>query len=149
MRKGVIRDKTGAQWIVEIDEQFGDNDLPLTLANFYVLRQGSLPRTVKHQIGHGYLSIKGKNTTIAKIEDLEIDSEIENRGIGSSLLRFMENWARDNGVNKLIGDLSGVDAEHIDKLNHFYKKHGYEFQLDIAKEKTHSILIGKIEKLLQ
>lgn len=148
MRKSAIRNKTGYEWIIEIDEQFGDKVLPLTLANFYVFRRARLPGTFRHPIGHGYLSIKGRNTTVAKIEDLEVDSDIENRGIGSSLLKFMENWAREHGVKKLIGDLSDVDAEHIGKLSYFYRKHGYKFQLNNAEEKTSSTFIGKVEKIL-
>lgn len=148
MRKSTIRDKTGYEWIVGIDEQFGDKVLPLTLANFYVFRRAKLPGTFRHPIGRGHISIKDRNTTVAKIEDLEVDSDLENRGIGSSLLKFMENWAREHGVKKLIGDLSSVDAEHIDKLSYFYRKYGYKFQLHDAEEKTSSTFIGKVEKIL-
>lgn len=148
MERGAIRDDTGFEWVVEIDEQFGDKVLPLTQANFYVFHLASLSKTSRHPISHGYLSIKGRKGKVAKIEDLQVDSNVENRGIGSSLLRLMESWAGCYGVNKLIGDLSNVDANHLDKLSYFYRKNGYDFHLHATEEKTSSIFIGKVEKKL-
>lgn len=64
-----------------------------------------------------------------KVLDIKVDRGPENEGIGSLLLEFMEDWAKANGIAFLFGDLSGADADHFDKLRHFYEKHGYEFEL--------------------
>jgi GNAT superfamily N-acetyltransferase len=132
----------------DIATQHGDKVLPLTLANFYVFHPSNLPKTFSHPVGHGYLSIKGEKGRVAKIEDLKVNPNIENRGIGSALLRLMESWARYHGVNKLIGDLSNVDADHVSKLSYFYRKNGYDFQLHATEKKTSSIFKGKVEKKL-
>lgn len=96
--------------------------------------------------GHGYLSIQGRNKGEAKLQDLKIDSNLENKGIGSALLTLIEIWAKKYGVNKIVGNLSEVDANHLDKLRYFYNKHGYNFLMYEPEKIGDSIMIGKIEK---
>ena len=77
---------------------------------------------------------------------MEIDFNLENRGIGSSLLTLIEIWAKKHGVINIIGDLSNVDADHFDKLKYFYNKNGYDFQMGKADYNGDSIMVGEIEK---
>lgn len=149
MKQKVIRDKTGHEWVVEIDEQFGNDELPLTFVSFYLFQLSRTSNEFNDPVGRGYLSIKGKDTTVAKIEDLEIDAYIEDRGLGTALLALIESWARNNGVNKLNGDLSDVDVNHIDKLKHFYSKNGYIFKLYQNSGNESPIFIGEVEKSIQ
>jgi len=60
---------------------------------------------------------------------LDIKSNQEDMGIGSRLLIFMEEWAKSNGINRLVGILSSEDVDHIEKLKHVYGKHGYSVNL--------------------
>ena len=148
MSKRTIRDETGQEWAVEIDVQPSDDMLIPTLANFYVFHPADMSKRSRYPIGHVYISIHNEDKTTAKIEDLEVNPELENRGIGSSLLELIEEWVRNHGIRKLIGDLSNVDGDHLDKLRHIYKKHGYIFALSSAGEKNSSVFIGKIEKVI-
>ncbi len=146
MKRSTIKDNSGFEWVVEIDELFGDKTFPITLANFYVFHPANYSKVWEHPIGHGNLSIQAGNKTEAKLEDLEIDSNLENKGIGSSLLMLIEIWVKNHGVNKIIGDLSDVDADHLGKLKHFYNKHGYIFRLHNTGKKGASIMVGEVEK---
>ena len=150
MEKQIIRDKTGHRWGVEIDEISGSigMGMPLTLANFYLFPLSNALRKSDDPVGRGCISVKGKDINVAKIEDLEVNPDIEDRGLGSALLTLIESWAGNHGVKKLIGDLSNVDANHFNKLKHFYEKHNYTFRLNRISGKKSSILIGEVEKSL-
>ena len=146
MDKSIIKDKTGQDWVVEVDVQTSNDILIPNLINYYIFHPTNMYKKFKYPVGHGYVSIHNKDKTTAKIEDLEVNPELENRGIGSSLLQLIEEWAKKHGVRKLIGDLSGVDVDHLDKLKHIYEKHGYIFMLGPTGQKNGSVFIGEIEK---
>lgn len=57
--------------------------------------------------------------------DIEVFGENEGRGYGSILLNSLINFALDNSVKKIIGWISSSDKDHFDKLDYFYKKHGF------------------------
>lgn len=149
MSRSTIRDKTGHEWVVEIDEQPADDLLPFSLVNFYVFHPTSISKKYPHPIGHGHLSIQVKDATTAKIEDWKVIPKLQNRGIGSSLLDLIEVWARNHGIKKLIGDLSSIDADRFNKLRHIYEKRSYIFRLNSTREKRGSIFVGKIKKSLE
>lgn len=60
-----------------------------------------------------------------EIGDIEVFGENEGRGYGSILLHSLVNLAIENSVNKILGWISHTDKDHFDKLNYFYKKHGF------------------------
>lgn len=57
----------------------------------------------------------------------DIKHKLRNKGIGSQLLIYLEDIAREKGINKIIGWLSPLDLDtHEKRLIHFFKKNGYE-----------------------
>lgn len=81
----------------------------------------------------------GKDETIdyIYINDIKVNFEYRDRGIGSVLMNEMKSYAKGLGANYISGRISFVDIGTEDKqteeqrLNservwHFYKKHGFE-----------------------
>ena len=84
---------------------------------------------------------------LAKISDIVVDRREENLGIGSLLLNRAVAWCRTNGIKCIVGELSFVDADHFDKLQYFYEKHGFTVRW-LNHEKLRSHTAGYIEKCL-
>lgn len=61
-----------------------------------------------------------------EIGDIEVFGENEGRGYGSILLHSLVNFAIEHYVNTISGWISHADKDHFDKLDHFYKKHGFD-----------------------
>ncbi|AHN22796.1 GNAT family N-acetyltransferase [Lysinibacillus varians] len=57
--------------------------------------------------------------------DIEVFGENEGRGYGSILLDSLINFAIENSIKKISGWISYSDKDHFDKLDFFYKKHGF------------------------
>ncbi len=83
----------------------------------------------------------------AKINDIVVDHREENFGIGSLLLNRAEAWCKFNGIERIYGELSSVDADHFDKLQYFYEKHGFTVRW-LNQEKVGTHIVGYIEKYL-
>lgn len=66
----------------------------------------------------------------------------ENNGYGSLAMKHLINIAKKENVSKIEGDISFVDEEHIDRLEHFYKKNG--FQVIINNKRTSGSLIMEL-----
>jgi GNAT superfamily N-acetyltransferase len=60
-----------------------------------------------------------------EIGDIEVFGENDGRGYGSILLNSLIKFATDNSINTITGWISYTDKNHFDKLDHFYKKHGF------------------------
>jgi len=65
----------------------------------------------------------------------------ENIGNGSILLNALICCAKSLGYYSIIGWLSPVDREHFDKLEYFYKKHGFEVNFSENKNEGNIKLI--------
>ena len=48
------------------------------------------------------------------------------KGIGTEMMNALIEYARNNNYSEITGDLSVVDADHKDRLHHFYSKFGFE-----------------------
>lgn len=59
----------------------------------------------------------------------DFESDIENKGYGSILLRNVIKLAKMIGVKWITGNLSAVDSDHFDKLEHLYSKHGFKVSI--------------------
>ena len=66
---------------------------------------------------------------IGEIVDLRVNSFKENRGIGSMLVKSAIEASKQRGNLGIDGKISRVDRDHFDKLKHFYKKLGFDFEL--------------------
>lgn len=62
-----------------------------------------------------------KNLKIADIITVE-----KNIGNGSLLMKYLFQYANENkNIKKITGTLSELDKDHFDRLEYFYKKHGF------------------------
>jgi hypothetical protein len=68
----------------------------------------------------------------------DIESDIENKGYGSILIVNLVKIAKMLGVSSITGNLSEADSGHFDKLEHFYKQHGFVVKINTSS-KTGSI----------
>lgn len=72
------------------------------------------------------LSATYKSEDLIEIGDIEVFGENEGRGYGTILLQSLINFAIENSVHTISGWISHTDKEHFDKLDYFYKKHGFD-----------------------
>lgn len=68
-----------------------------------------------------------------------------NKGYGSIMINKLFEYAINNHITTICGNLSTVDLDHKDRLHHFYKKHGFEIML---YEELHDMYYGRILKTL-
>ena len=59
----------------------------------------------------------------------DFESDVENKGYGSILLRNVLELARRLRLKRITGNLSAVDSDHFDKLRHIYEKFGFEVNI--------------------
>lgn len=56
----------------------------------------------------------------------DIQCEKNNKGYGSLMMQSLISYAKDNKFSYIYGWLAKVDADHTDRLYHFYEKFGFE-----------------------
>ena len=64
----------------------------------------------------------------AVLLDIRIDEEVENRGVGTLLLKAIIEDCKLQGHVGIEGDLSETDRDHFDKLAHWYPKNGFTIE---------------------
>ena len=69
----------------------------------------------------------------------------ENKGYGSKLMQRLIDHATENDYKEIYGNLADVDMEHRDRLEHFYKKFGFEI---IENSDDDNLSWGKVRKRL-
>lgn len=73
------------------------------------------------------------------------NSRYYNRGYGSKMMDVLQQFAIDNNIKEIKGNLSVVDLDHRDRLHHFYEKHGFTITIyDSYKD----LYYGKVEKII-
>jgi len=135
-------DKYGEAWLLwVVDEGFG----PTFYAWPASLPPDRHPRHLaKAAVTTRHLTSQRKLER-AKIEDIQVDPPWRNRGVGTLLLRCLEEWCGDRGFRQMWGEISKVDADHLDELQHIYTKNGYKFEL---YARPRGIMIGETFKAL-
>jgi len=63
----------------------------------------------------------------------DIEAHFENRGYGSLMLSNIITLAETLKIHEIKGNLTSTDSGHFDKLEHFYKKHGFCVEFDPGK----------------
>lgn len=84
-----------------------------------------------------------------KLDDIRVKPSLENRHIGLMLLASVERYVGTQGIQHLWGDISIEDSDHFDKLEYFYKKNGWTWQVfsrDESSGRRGSAIVGRIEK---
>jgi GNAT superfamily N-acetyltransferase len=79
------------------------------------------------------------NFTKINLADIDIKEHMFNKGYGSILLSNLVNIAKKRDVSIISGWISRVDINHIERLLHFYQKHGFEIILKETADKTYNI----------
>jgi GNAT superfamily N-acetyltransferase len=67
------------------------------------------------------------------IEDIQTGS-YTNKGLGSAAMEALIKYARENKITYISGSISPTDWDHIERLEHFYKKHGFDVKLNEQSE---------------
>lgn len=65
-----------------------------------------------------------------RIADIKIEGNRVNRGYGSIMMEGLMKLVHEMQIRFITGWISAVDWDHIDRLEHFYRKHGFDCQLD-------------------
>lgn len=65
------------------------------------------------------------------------------KGYGSLMMEKLLEYTKINNFNHIYGNLSIVDAEHKNRLHHFYEKFGFEIT---EYEKVQNCYYGRIDK---
>lgn len=68
-----------------------------------------------------------KNEDVLKMRQVCTAHEYQGKGIGSQLLVFIEDWARDKGYSK-------IECHARQTAVNFYKRHNYQIEGEIFEE---------------
>jgi len=138
-------DKDGRQWRTEIYQ-----DRPLAPDVYFQAQPAELKSWQKKTSpASAMLSMVSKD--VAKLDNIEVDPSLENRGLGSLLLDYIERWAARNGIVALYGDLNRKQADHLDKLEFFFSGHDWTWELfapDDPRCQRDPSVMGRVEKQL-
>ena len=131
------RDKEGCVWIVSRREY-------LTMVHWRAA-------TPQHR-GTGEADVKAleigslRPMRTARLMDVVVDVEVQDRGIGTMLIKAAMNDCQRMGSLGMDGKISSVDEDHFPKLRHFYEKLGFSFVLyDADQLNGRTNTVGQIE----
>lgn len=79
-----------------------------------------------------------------EIHDIGIEEKNASKGYGSILMSHLIAVAEERKVKVITGWLSKVDENHVDRLRHFYEKHG--FKVDLNHSSKNPTQIGSIQR---
>ena len=79
--------------------------------------------------GHWDFSIQAKYENESTIHIGDIKGE-ENKGYGSICMDYLKEYAQEQNVQYIKGDLAKRDWDHLDRLIHFYEKHDFDVEVD-------------------
>lgn len=97
--------------------------------------------TRKGQLGRDPMlkAFFNENFTSISLEDIEMETELVNRGYGRILLSTLISIAKKRNINRISGWISNVDGDHWDRLEHFYKNHNFEVIRSEDRENSRKI----------
>ena len=132
------QDKTGRTWIVHFyNESWGFEGFAAS----------------EHEHGTGSIHIQthqlSQEQSIARLAYVQVDDRIENRGMGTMLVREAVKECKRRGHRGIDGYLSSADSDHFLKLKHFYTNLGFSVVFFTEKHPDYSHdRVGKIEMVL-
>lgn len=77
--------------------------------------------------------VRENNESELKIIDIFAKNKFGDIGNGSIMLKYLKIMAISLGYNVIVGELSPVDIDRFEKLEHFYKKNGFEVSFSQSK----------------
>lgn len=82
-----------------------------------------LPHTnIRDQLARMYIDIRSS----CNIKIVDWNSRYPDQGYGSILMEAVINHFRNTGYQTILGHITPVDYDHLDKLKHFYSKFGFK-----------------------
>ena len=85
---------------------------------------------------------------MARLDDVHVCSQIENRGIGSMLVSKAIEECKRREHKGIHGNLSDEDRDHFPKLKHFYENLGFSVVIFAEdRPRNQSNWAGRIEML--
>lgn len=102
----------------------GMDDEDITLKVKVISKKG-----VKVPDSNVFLIVDHENKHM-RIADIQIEGDRVNRGYGSIVMEEVLMLARHFEIKYITGWISGVDWDHIDRSEHFYKKFGFHCDLN-------------------
>lgn len=109
-------------WRIFHNDGFDDRDIHLRVKIV-------TPKGVKTPDSNAFLIVY-PDTKLMKIADIRIEGDRVSRGYGSILMSAVMQLVDQLGIRFITGWISGVDWDHIDRSEHFYRKFGFECELD-------------------
>lgn len=82
---------------------------------------------VKAPDSNVHLHVENKHMDIT---DIRIEGDRVNRGYGSIMMEGLMKIVHEMQIKVITGWISSVDWDHIDRSEHFYRKHGFDCLLD-------------------
>lgn len=130
------QDRKGVVWNVEFDED------PGSLFGHIESRQVRGKGSVYVQT-HDF---DDQKQPIARLIHVKVSDSIENRGLGSMLVRKVVEECKRRGHKGIDGYLSEVDRGHFQKLQYFYENLGFSVVFyDLGHHDYRRDRAGKIE----
>ncbi|CAM3151090.1 GNAT family N-acetyltransferase [Paenibacillus sediminis] len=90
----------------------------------YLTFVATINEAVTGMIGIRQLLNYETDDLVTQISSLVTKSDFQGQGVGSALIKFIEDWAVQNGSSVLYLT-SGIKQERL-KAHEFYKKYGFE-----------------------
>jgi GNAT superfamily N-acetyltransferase len=144
------KDKLGLDWHVMV------KDYPMGKLRFLdfipFIRTGTLSETrVKKVLKPTEVAcVHPRSRTQAYLNDIQVGDVYQDRGLGTLLIRFVEEWEKERGINEIFGDISIKDRNDFSKLEHFYIKNGWTFELfDNWQSIQGTTTVGRVCKKLK
>ncbi|MFC1870234.1 hypothetical protein ACFLYE_03080 [Chloroflexota bacterium] len=138
-------DKKGKQWLLESHQSE-----PLASdIHFRVWPERLRPSQREYPSAKALVSLISQD--VAKLESIRVDTDLENRGLGSLLLDYIDRWTKAHGIIALYGDLMAAHAPSFEKLEHFFTTQGWTWELfkeDDPRRQAGSVVVGRVEKQL-
>ncbi|KLV17574.1 hypothetical protein ABW02_24660 [Niallia circulans] len=105
---------------LDLEDKYGNFFIELKV----ITSQGVLKDRVR-------LAAKYTMREVIEILEIQVFGDNQHRGYGSVLLTALIDIALENSIKEISGWISYADEDHFDKLDYFYKKHGFAvFWLD-------------------
>lgn len=99
-----------------------------------------------NKIRIAYINCVIKDDDTIHICDIIHDNSKDiDKGIGTEMMNALIEYAHNNNYSEITGDLSVVDADHKERLHHFYRKFGFEITVfDTIKNNYYGCIAMKL-----
>ena len=115
---------------------------PLSLVNNWTLMLHTIQAEGRLRLGWLAAVHYDRNPSVLEIQDFALQAKSRDQGLGSWLLATLLEKCRAEPFQRVVGEIAKQDWDGIERLKHFYSKHGFSVTL-MPEER-----VGKIEKAL-